>query len=389
MDIRTWTRRGVAVLGVGLGCWAWWPQLHRHVAWDPKQGRPQLLNGVMAPWRDPQQLEAQVAAMQKSNAEWDFMGRTFLVWALADDALAHPEAKADHLAVMDRIIDETLKLEQSRGLYYFLMPYAHDKPWVQTPAASQFLDGEIALMLAARRAVEEKPAYQPLLQARVDAIARRMAASPSLSAESYPDECWTFCNSIALAATALADALDGTDHSALREQWVTYAKAHLIEPRTGLLVSSYALDGKVQQGPEGSSIWMAAHMLQFFDPAFARDQYQRAKAALGVEFLGFGFSREWPAEQVGNIDVDSGLTVPILGASPSASGMAMMAARSFGDAEYGQALDASIGLGGFPVRDGDSVRFLASNAVGDAVLLYATGAGPLVHVANEGKRGVR
>ena len=65
--------------------------------------------------------------MRHSNAEWDFMGRTFLVWSLGEMGLRNPAAKKDYLAVMDRIIAETIRLEKEQGIYVFLMPYARGR----------------------------------------------------------------------------------------------------------------------------------------------------------------------------------------------------------------------------------------------------------------------
>ncbi|MBI2893872.1 MAG: hypothetical protein HYY06_09995, partial [Deltaproteobacteria bacterium] len=58
--------------------------------------------------------------------------------------------------VIDRIIDETLRLEREQGQTYFLMPYANARPWVARPARSIFVDGEIAIMIGARRLVRER-----------------------------------------------------------------------------------------------------------------------------------------------------------------------------------------------------------------------------------------
>ena len=58
-----------------------------------------------------------------------------------------------------------------------------------------------------------------------------MQESPVLSGESYPDECWMFCNSVALAAIRMADVLDGTDHSELLRRWVEMAKRKLTDPQ--------------------------------------------------------------------------------------------------------------------------------------------------------------
>jgi hypothetical protein len=66
---------------------------------------------------------------------------------------------------------------------------------------------------------------------------------------------------VALAAFKVADRLDGTDHSALCQTWIAIAKEKLVHKATGLLVSSYQVDGTPLDGPEGSTIWMVVHYL--------------------------------------------------------------------------------------------------------------------------------
>jgi len=75
-------------------------------------------------------------------------------------------------------------------------------------------------MLGMRCMVEDKPAYRVDLDRRIKEIIKRMEASPSLSAESYPDECWSFCNLTALSAIRVSDYLDGTDHGELIRRWL-------------------------------------------------------------------------------------------------------------------------------------------------------------------------
>jgi len=74
------------------------------------------------------------------------------------------------------------------------------------------------------------------------------------------------------------------------------------------LISAFTVDGTpvvCGSGPEGSSIWMAAHMLWLIDKDFATDQYQRAKKELARSFLGFGYSRELPESGQNAMDIDS------------------------------------------------------------------------------------
>jgi hypothetical protein len=337
-------------------------------------------------WTDPPLLERELAKMRAGNAEWDFMGRSFLVWSLANVSLEDEDFKRRALPVMDRIIDETLAAERERGMYFFLMPYAGDGPWVDEPPRSLFLDGEIALMLAARCVVADKPSYREELRRRVVFMVERMERSPSLSAESYPDECWTFCNVTALAAMRASDYLEGTDHSDLIRRWIDNAKANLVDPETGILVSAYTRSGRTIYPPEGSSIWYVTHCLALLDEPFARRQYALAKRHLAGSLLGFGYAREWPRGRGGRMDVDSGLVVPGIGASVASSGLAFVAAGTFKDTEFLRSLATTLVAAGFPVERDGGLRHAAGNQVGDAVVLYGLTVGPVWEKVREGRR---
>jgi len=328
-------------------------------------------------WTEPVLREAELNKMRVSNAEWDFMGRSYLVWALANMSLREPASKQTYLQTMDQIIDETLALEKQEGMYFFLMPYAKERNYFMPPAHSLFLDGEIAMMLAARRMVEEKPEYKPLLTERVNAMVGRFTKSPRMLLESYPDEGWTFDHCVALDAIKMADWLDGSNHSVLIRNWLAMAKQKLVDPKTGILISSFEVDGTPLAGPEGSSIWMVAHSLQLLDDDFARDQYQRARTHLGAITLEFGYAHEWPKSWKGEANIDSGPIIPVFEVSAGSSGMAFIGASAFGDDNFLKALAATLDFAGFPSRTHGQLKYCASNQVGDAALLYAATLGPL------------
>ncbi|MCX7010430.1 MAG: hypothetical protein NTY53_24845 [Kiritimatiellaeota bacterium] len=364
----------------------WLPCLHffftpRAELWHSDRGIPhraqELAERHLQLWTDADCKRREIERMRRSNAEWDFMGRTFLVWSLAEMALRDPAQQPRFLPVMDTIIEETLRLEREHGQMFFLMPYAHARPYVEQPMRSLFVDGEIALMLASRRLVAEKTEYRPLLCERVEAMLARMQRNPKLLAESYPDECWMFDHAVALAAIRASDRLDGSDHTAFIRAWLAGAKKNLTDPATGLLLSSFTTRGAALDGPEGSTIWMVAHLLRAVDADFARDQYRRARRELGRTFLGFGWSREWPRSWSGPMDVDSGMVIPIVEASAGGSGMALIGASSFGDTVYLRALQTSLEFAAFPIRETGRLKYAASNQVGDAALLYACVLGPL------------
>jgi len=373
------------VIALLLGAMIWLPVFHLVFTENtntymsvagipPKAGM--LAASHLAIWADEVGGRAEIERMRGRNAEWDFMARSFFVWSLANMALREPQTASTLLPIMDRIIDETVRLEKEKGPFFFLMPYAHSAPFRMQPVRSIFLDGEISLMMGLRRLVAERAEYKFQMLERIGVMVERMEKSPVMSVESYPNECWLFCNSIGLAAIRVSDYLDGTNHSGLFKHWVETARARLVEPKTGLLISAYTLDGDVMDGPEGSSIWIAAHCLSLIDPEFAADQYQRARARLRASLAGFNYAHEWPRECPGSGDVDSGPILPILDLSAGSTGLAFVGAATFEDNEYLRGLHASLELGGFPVKSDGRLKYCGSNAVGDAVLLYSMTLGP-------------
>ena len=331
-------------------------------------------------WRDPVRREQSLASMQAINPEWDFMSRTYFVLALANMALRDASYRDDACEIIDAIIADTLRIEQEKGQTYFLLDYAHVGPWIHPTGRSIFVDGEIVLMMAARRFVREDLRYKKPMHVRVRLMIEQMEQSPVLSAESYPDQCWLFCNTVGLAAIRMVDVLDGSDHSEFLRRWVQTARRQLTNAKTGLLISSYSHNGTPDPSgacPEGSSIFMSAHMLDIVDPEYARDQYNRAAQGLRRSFLGFGYAQEWAEGCTSRGDVDSGPIVPFLDASAGASGMAVLGASAFEDTPYLQSLLRSLEFAAFPRQEGERLEYRASNAVGDAVLLYALVQGPL------------
>jgi len=381
-----WTRRALLTATLGTAAtasasvpalnWALGPSAamrSQEGALDPMVRT--LLERHLRLWEADGSIDEETHRLRRMNPEWDFMGRTFVVLALACAALREPDPR--YLPAIDRILEDTLATERAHGMHHFLMSYSKRAPFRDPAGRSLFLDGEIAVMIGARRLLADDPTWRARFEERIRPIRASLARGPIGSAESYPDECWTFCHSYGLVALRMSEVLDGASHRDRIDTWLQKAKAQLIDPQTGLLVSSYTWDGRPLDGPEGSSIFLTVHNLALVDPDFAADQYRRARAALGRSFLGFGFSREWPTTWVGPTDIDSGPIVPILQGSPSASGFMILASRSFADRPTFRSLVSAVRLVGLPVQKDGATRFLASNQIGDAVITYGLIAGPL------------
>lgn len=369
------TLRGLAVFGASVVLV--WSQLSRFFDPTGDEGA-KLLAEERATLADaPREREVR-ESLRRTNPEWDLMRRMFIGLTLANEAESDPEHRRELLADLDALADDLVDEDERGGPRGFLLPYGKVRPF-RGEEHSIFADGEIALVLAAREVVEPtaSPARRHALDVRVARIESAMNASPSRSGESYPDEAWTFCNTTALAALRLYDTARGTDHRVFATAWLDYAKQHLVDAKTGLLVSSFRWDGAWLDGPEGSSIFMAAQNLLLWDDAFARDQWTRAKSALVFDVAGFSLAREWPRAGDSAMDVDSGPVIPLLDASPGASGLAVLGAAAFGDETTKRGLLRSLRFAAFPERTKSGMRFAGASAMGDAVVDYALHVGPL------------
>ena len=332
-------------------------------------------------------------ALRRGNPEWDLMGRLYLGLGLANRALATADSeggraeKAEDVRALDAVIADTEGELALRGQGVFMLPYKDAQPWISADARSVFVDGEV-LFLEASRALAAGESPSPRAREHAASIVASMNASPTFSAESYPDEAWTFCNTTALAALSVYDvaAHHPGSSDALATAWVTYARAHLIDERTGLLITSFTRAGLEKQGPEGSSLFMAAHSLRFFDDAFAKEQYELARKSLVRDIQGFAFAEEWPRKgkgkgaDDGDADIDSGPVVPIFHASAGASGLSVLGAHAFDDRATSVALERSLAFIAFEHRDDDGhiTGYGAGNVLGDALVVYARSFGPLL-----------
>jgi Linalool dehydratase/isomerase len=371
-----------------------------HVWFDRPLNADALADRQLLAWQSLEGAQER-QRLRRGNPEWDLMTRMFTVLGLVNWMLEHRFRGVEAMRVINHIVDTTLAREGRQGMHHFLLPYGRQRPFRDPAGRSLFVDGEIALMLAARqiaaaelRMEQDDVAPEELRQTFerdplsrdpapwIERVVAQIERAPALLAESYPDEAWIFCNAVALAAVRLHDAERGTPeaHAELTRRWVANARRVFVDHHrersrpTHLLVSSTSFDGRHRQGPEGSTLWLAVDMLRIVDETFAREQYTQARRQLIGRFAGFAWGREWPDDWPGDDDVDSGPTVPLLGASAGSSGLALVAARSFGDEQLAAELFTSLSLAGFPLEEG---RYAAGNLLADAVVFYARSHGPL------------
>jgi len=227
--------------------------------------------------------------------------------------------------------------------------------------------GHLNLALAAWHYLGGDNRYQTLFKNVSESIARRIEASPFLNAETYPQEIYPMDNVAALASLVLFERWTHNRASPTAERWVRYAKAHLLDPKTGLVVHALNSKGQSVQAARGCSTAWYSFFLPIIDPDFAKDQYARMLEYMGSRRLGVYGIREYPHGIPGSGDVDSGPLV--LGLSPSASGFAIGGARWQRDTVWLDRLLFTSELVGSSVQWKGQRWYLLSPLVGEAIML--------------------
>src|SRR3954463_15595177 len=90
----------------------WLPCLHFVYARAPDPAP--LLRRQLALIDHPRLAEKERSAARAANPEWDLMGRSFVAWALANQALRDPAQADAALRGIDALLDGILKVEKEQ-----------------------------------------------------------------------------------------------------------------------------------------------------------------------------------------------------------------------------------------------------------------------------------
>ncbi len=226
--------------------------------------------------------------------------------------------------------------------------------------------GHFGIALEAYRLLGGKDKAWLALEKRVaDALARRVQNAKFPYVPTYPGETYVADNAVVLAVIALSDVGRSAAHAPLLARAITHARAHLVDPTTGLLDFAVGDDGEAKGGPRASGAAWSIYYLAFVDEAFALEQ---AKALRAYR------KKLWPGAEAicerttcdGQGDVDSGPL--LLGTSPAASGFAIAAARRLFDVDWLSGLLSTAEWVGVTVP-GARRHYLIAPRVGDAIVL--------------------
>jgi hypothetical protein len=299
------------------------------------------------------------------EAEWPFMGFSYLGYACVNLADLDPAVREDALAEIRWLIAALQKPRMSG----FMAPHFGEPFETNAINVAVFVHGHFLNLVMRYREVSGDTRYDSLIHRVAEALLRAYDQTDQGMLRSYRDMWWITDNFPALSALSRYDRAFKRDTTAARRKFLHNLKAFYLDPTTGLFCTYINPAGhQRRQGPRGISVMYGLHFLRDFDPEFAASQYSLAKESLVENALGFCVVREFPEGVSARSDVDSGPL--ILGAGPSASGFAIAAAAINGDpATAGQLLKASAVVG-MPVFQNGELQYLSMPAVGQAVILF-------------------
>jgi hypothetical protein len=231
-------------------------------------------------------------------------------------------------------------------------------------------------MLGCHRLLDQASPYKALHDSLSASLYRRLAAAPSHCLESYPGGVWVPDNTVALASLQLHSDLTGSPYRAFCQQWAAYARQHLTDPATGLLLSKPTTRHQAAEEPRGSHMGWSIFFLYRFAPAFAAEQYRGYQLNFSTNF---GVIRLY-RERIGSYetsegDVDSGPL--ILGYSIPANAFAFGNAVALRDWRNAQRLRRVISFGSREIETLTELQYgvrfvdLSVSPLAEALLLHA------------------
>ena len=302
------------------------------------------------------------------NAEWSLFSMSYSVYAFTNmaqrDSSFRPEAAHYTALAIQKMLTGTIA-----------QAFRNPNAAVATDSVTSVLYlGHLNLMLGCHRLLTSASSYETLHDSLSASLHRRLAAAPNHCLESYPGGVWVPDNTVALASLQLHSDLTGSFYHAFCQQWTVYARQHLTDPATGLLLSKPRTRHQDAEEPRGSHLGWSIFFLYRFAPAFAAEQYRRYQQHFSTNF---GVIRLY-RERVGSYetsagDIDSGPL--ILGYSIPANAFAFGNAVAVRDWRNAQRLRRVISFGSREIETPEEIHYgvrfvdLSVSPLAEALLL--------------------
>jgi len=300
-----------------------------------------------------------------SDAEWPFLGLSYLGYACANFAKYDPVVRDEALREMQWLID-ALQTPRMSG---FVAPHFGEPFGANEIHVAVFVHGHFLNLALKYRDVSGDTRYDALIHRVADALVREYMGTDGPILRSYRDMWWISDNFPAISALSRYDRLFQRDTSEARNRFLSILKMYYLDKKTGLFCTYVNPYGHIQkQGARGISVMYGLHFLKDFDADFATSQYELAKKSFVRSLFGVTAVREFPEGSSAESDIDSGPL--IFGIGPSASGFAIAAAAVNGDEATAWELLQASALVGLPEWHNGELRYNAMPTVGQAVILF-------------------
>ena len=304
------------------------------------------------------------------NAEWSLFSMSYSVYAFTNmaqrDSSFRPEAARYTALAIQKMLTGTIAQA-------FRNP---DAAVAADSVTSVLYLGHLNLMLGCHRLLDPASPYKILHDSLSASLHRRLAAAPNHCLESYPGGVWVPDNTVALASLQLHSDLTGSPYHAFCQQWAAYARQHLTDSTTGLLLSKPRTRHQEAEEPRGSHLGWSICFLYRFVPALAAEQHQRYQQHFSANF---GVIRLY-RERIGSYetsegDIDSGPL--ILGYSIPANAFAFGNAVAVQDWRNAQRLRRVVSFGSREIETPEEIHYgvrfvdLSVSPLAEALLLNA------------------
>jgi hypothetical protein len=239
-------KRKIALVLGGLLVELWmvfsWPTYHYPTAPELRQ-KAHYLERII---RTPERESAEMSAL--GNAEWSLFSLSYAVYAFTNMAQLDSTFRRESARYTQMAIAKMLNGNIRQSFH---------NPDATIPAdslTSVLYLGHLNLMLGCHRLLDPASPYRALHDSLSASLHRRLAAAPNHCLEFYPGGVWAPDNTVALASLHLHSDQTGSPYRAFCRQWVAYARQHLTDPATGLLLSKPATRHQAAEEPRGSHL---------------------------------------------------------------------------------------------------------------------------------------
>jgi hypothetical protein len=357
----------------------------RHVVSMHRKLSPKIARWATA--RVQSERPATLTGDNISGTEWPVFGSVFYLWAteaLQDDWEQHPEGEAPKVYAHDAIAASVALVLDPKHAAWVIKMWGED---YLTEQNAFYRACRIAALTAQVRLLEDTSNLD-MLREEVERLAAEIDASPVGLLEDYPGECYPGDVAAALMCIRHADAVLGTDHSAMiARAYRGFDETKEDKPYGIPPYAAVACNGNIAVGARGcSNVYLCMTSPELWPEAAATWYARNEEHFWQANSFWAGF-REFPRAMENRnwyYDVDSGPCVAGFGAAASAFGLA--AARINGRFDHAWPLAAEMITVSWIMPNGRMLwpallsNFVDAPFLGEQCILYTLSRTPIAGV---------